>query len=92
MNEEFDCNFMTEANIVEWPITNFTRKERKTPIKAKKTGKAAGLYKICAEMIFTSIEVGIGVIMEFGQHVAKKKCRMNGKRLCWCQFSKKKEM
>ena len=84
MNKEKDLKHLTEASMVEELIEKVTRKEMAIAIKATKPGKVAGPSEVCAEMIFTSGEVEISVMMEFCQHeLNEKEYRMNGKQVCW---------
>ena len=69
MNKENDWDHVTEASMVEGPINNVTREEMAIAIKVMKPGKAAGPSEVCAEMISTSGEVGISVMVELYQRV-----------------------
>ena len=60
---------MTAAGMVEGPIKNVTHEEMVIAIKVMKPGKAAGPSKVCAEMISSSGEVGVSVVVELCQSV-----------------------
>ena len=69
MNKENDWDHVTEASMVEAPIKNVTQAEMAIAIKAMKPGKAPGPSEVCAEMISTSGEVGVSVMVELCQRV-----------------------
>ena len=84
---------MTAASMEEGPIKDVTRKEMAMAIKVMKPGKAARPSEVCAEMISACGEVGVSVMVELCQRVLDgKKCPMNGKQMCWYQFSREKQM
>ena len=62
-------------------------------IKVVKPGKVAGPSELCAEIISASGEVGVSVMVGLCQRVLnRKECQINGKQVCWYQFSKEREM
>ena len=69
MNKENDWNYKGVASKVEGPIEKVTHEEMATAGKAMKPGKAAGPPEVCAEMIFASGEVEIGVMRKLFQHM-----------------------
>ena len=90
MNTQNDWNHVTEASMIEGP-KNITREEMAIVIKVMKPEKAAGLSEVCAEMISASGEVGVSVMVEHCQRVLYgKECQMNGKQVCWYQFSRER--
>ena len=79
--------------LVKGPIKNVTHEEMAIAIKVMKPEKAAGPSKVCAEMISASGQVGVSVMVELRQRVLDgKECQMNGKQMCWYQFSREKKM
>ena len=69
MNKENDWDHVTAVSTVEGPIKNVTREEMAIVIKVMRPGKAAGLPKVCAEMISANGEVGVSVMVELCQRV-----------------------
>ena len=64
MNTENDWGHTTESNMVERQLKRLPRKKTAIAIKPMKPEKAAGLPKVCAEVISASGEAGISVKME----------------------------
>ena len=69
INKENNWDHVTEGNVIEGPIKNFTPEKMATAIKAMNTGKAAGPSEVCAAIIFASGEVRISVLMELCQRM-----------------------
>ena len=62
-------------------------------IKVIKPGKAAGPSEVCAEMISAIREIEVSVMVELCQCMLDGiECQMNGKQVCWYQFSREREM
>ena len=73
VNEENDWNHLTKDNTVEGPMGKIAWKKMATAIKAIEPGKVAGSTKVCTEIISTTGEVGISVMMKLGQRELHKK-------------------
>ena len=69
MNNENNWDHVTEASIVKKPIKDVIREEMTIAIKVMKPAKVAGPSEVCAEMIFASGEVGVGVMVDLCQRV-----------------------
>ena len=55
--------------MVEGPIENVTREKIAIALKVMKSGKAAELSKVCAEMTSASGEVGVSVMVKLCQRM-----------------------
>ena len=55
-HKENDWDHVREASMAVGPIKNVTRKEMAIARTVTKPGKVAGLFEVCAEMIFASGE------------------------------------
>ena len=73
MNKENDRDHVTEISMVEGSVEKFTYEEMAIATKAMKLRKAAGLSKICAEMISASEEVDVSVMIELCQRASNGK-------------------
>ena len=69
INKESDWDHITGASMVEVLIEKVTCEEMATAVTAMKPGKAAGPSKVCAEIVSTSGEIGICVMMKLCQRV-----------------------
>jgi len=70
MNEENEWDCMVEADVVEGPVEQVTRKQVVEAIKKMKRGKAVGLSEITTEMIkliMASGKIGEDVMMQLCQ-------------------------
>ena len=69
MNEENEWGQITDVDLVEEPIEKVTVEEVMSALRKTKPGKATGPSEVESEMIITSGDVGIKVIVELCQRV-----------------------
>ena len=69
MNEENEWDRMVETDVVEGPVEKVVRNEIVEAIQSMKSGKATGTFGVSVEMIGTSGEIGVKVMMELCQRV-----------------------
>ena len=69
MNEENEWGRMVETDLVDRPVEKVARNETVEAIQSMKSGKATGPSELSVEMIVTSGEIGVKVMMELCQRV-----------------------
>ena len=69
MNEENEWDHIVETDVVEGPVEKVARNEIVETMQKMKSGKATGPSEVSVEMIVTSGEIGVKVMMELCQRV-----------------------
>ena len=68
MNEENEFNHMTETDVLEGPVERVARNEIAKAMQKMKSGEATRPSEVKVEMIVTTDEIGVKMMMELCQH------------------------